>query len=263
MDTLCCAQDFICIIGKESERERILSTSSLLPCSIHGWISIQSAEQEQTLCYDRIAERLQLTWKTLNRTPPGFESALKFSIPATAEVIEYAAIKAYDMIHIGKNKCPSARTTFFDSTQKWARMREAGWCPSEISRIVETAPSLQTLHFLSRLSQSKPGDGHLCCTIKACLASRIAFSNYGTQHIVESCAYVVFSANVQTIIRILQHGSLPLLRISRTGHGNEALSFELVESTAHRSCVAISHVLTDDLGNAKANAVPQCQLSQI
>ena len=142
-------------------------------------------------------------------------------------------------------------------------MQENGWCPSEVRRCLGTFASVQTLYYLSKMQKHESRDHHQACTDQQCTAYQIKLGNYQTRHYTTNytCNEIVIDG--QAVTQILRNGQLPLLQISKLSQSLDEVSISVLASQLNSRYVALSHVWAEGLGNPKANALPQCQLSHL
>jgi hypothetical protein len=85
---------------------------------------------------------------------------------------------------------------------------------------------------------------------------------YQTQHTKDGCGCDVVEANQDQVISILASGGIPIVGFSMAGINNgEQLS--ILGSSNSTPYVAISHVWSHGLGNARINAIQRCQLLRL
>lgn len=143
------ANDFVRAAADDTSQ--VVTISQLLGI-IDIWIqNVHSGDLRPS--YDNVAEGLRLTHESLRATGLTSDLTLMLSIAATGELLEYAANKAF---HIGNfvedYKCPSSWRILFNESLWEASMREAGWCPSQITLLFQGCFSVQSLYFFIWLS---------------------------------------------------------------------------------------------------------------
>ncbi|MCJ1464129.1 hypothetical protein MMC07_002742 [Pseudocyphellaria aurata] len=254
-------KDFVRRDESSTTPTTVVSTAKLLAL-IDTWIrGIAMADSNHRISYDHIGECLWLVRTTLQAVPADFNSSQKYSIASVAELIGFAANKAFDVQPLD-SKCPTAWTLNFSNMQKESQMLSCGWCPAEIARSVHLFKSLQTLHFLSRMRNFKSQQRHRWCSTERCEAYQSNLVRYQTVHRTVDCPCDDYISDLPALTRILAKGALPLLRISKS-ESLDDFSVELVESQKDSSYIALSHTWADGLGNPSANALPRCQLLHI
>lgn len=256
---LCNPDDFI--VTSNSLTDKVVSTSKLVAV-VETWVR-QVEEGQIITTYEHVAECLQLAYATLRAAGPPFDHQIKLSIASTGEVLVYAANKAFHIEDMTKdNKCPTSWRMLIDDAPWTDVMRVAGWCPSQITLLIQGALSVQSLYFFTALSQPDlPGRHHLCNERK-CIAYQTNLEKYTTQHCTNDCQCEELSVDVEVIDQILIEGNLPLMRII-PGQTYAELRLEMVPSRPDSRYVALSHVWADGLGNPTANALPRCQLLRL
>ena len=105
------------------------------------------------------------------------------------------------------------------------------------------------------------GQDHESCTATSCLAYSTSDQTYTTRHVNEGCQCPLVSAPFEKIADVVAHGGIPLIDLGALSNDEEEL--RIVKGTAYSSSTAISQVWADGLGNAKANALPRCQLKRL
>ena len=245
--------------------ENYLSTRSLIP-TIETWMKqardLKRTDNEIAAGYDHAVKCLQLTSDALRlvqHNNSNFDARIRISIASVAELLVQATNRIFD---IQENKCPVTWALFYDEPTNSIRMRENGFCPTEIHRSVHTFMSLQTLHFLTYLKRSESMNTHQNCNIKQCLAHNNSLSNYVHKHRKNGCDCENLWVDLQEVVRILFCGSLPLLQIS-PGSELREISVRVVQSSPKSKFIALSHVWSDGLGNPTSNSLPRCQLQHL
>ena len=256
---LCSANDFVRAAADDTSQ--VVTTSQLLGI-IDIWIQkVHSGDLRPS--YDHVAECLRLTHESLRAAGPTFDLTLMLSIAATGELLEYAANKAF---HIGnfveEYKCPASWRILFNESLWEASMREAGWCPSQITLLFQGCFSVQSLYFFIWLSQSDAPSRHLRCDEQKCSAYQNSLGKYETRHVATDCICEHLSTDVIAIDGILKKGQPPLLRIV-PGQTLAELAVKILDSKPTSRYVALSHVWADGLGNPTADSLPRCQLLQL
>ena len=194
--------------------------------------------------------------------------------------------------HLGKTQCPlppevslsimvlgatlesslsqkQRMTGFRIEKRKWgsspivsARLALIGWCINDIGRLAETG-SITLSYFASTIKRELPeGRSHQNCTIQRCVAHHIEGGKYPTRHVRENCGCEHIKVPVENVIRVLQSGGIPAIKISpsSTLSDNEKPSVDVVSYRLGVKYCAFSHVWSDGLGNWQQNSLPACQL---
>ena len=240
---------------------KLLSTSRL-PGLIEQWMtSIQNGSS--TVTYEHVAKCLRLTHATLVAAGPDFDLRVKICIASVGELFEHAANQAFDIGNLVlQNKCPATWGPQFGKPMWNERMERSGWCPSQIETTKRSILHLQTLYFLASMQDTISNGRHGACDSLKCVAYQTDLEDYATQHVSKACKCEELSVDMSSLDGVLKTGSLPLLRIGEAETLSE-LTMELVASQPEPRYLALSHVWADGLGNAKANALPRCQLLQL
>ncbi|EXJ81109.1 hypothetical protein A1O3_07397 [Capronia epimyces CBS 606.96] len=139
------------------------------------------------------------------------------------------------------------------------RMQAQGWCTSEIA-MMENSFSATGRYFASRLSRQVVKKPHNQCNESKCLASQVDKAAYLTQHVNSGCDCAHDEVDVEQIRRILDSGSVPVIRIHTVEDQDTPIRLDVQGSGKY---VAFSHVWAQGLGNATANSLPTCQLSRL
>ena len=260
LGNICTSADFLRpgIDGTSS----IISTAQL-PALVERWVtSVQDGSS--SLAYEHVAQCLRLTHTTLMATGPDFDLSVKFCIASVGELFEYAANRAFEIGNLVlENACPTSWRRPFGETARFERLLgRSGWCPSQINIMVSSPASMQSLYFFASMHDSVSAGRHDLCDNVKCVAYQTDLENYATQHVTKTCRCEEFCVDISSLNNILQTGALALLRI-RGAETLDQLTVEVVASQPDSQYLALSHVWADGLGNAKANALPRCQLLQL
>ena len=259
LGNICKPVDFV--RAEKGGNGKIISTSRL-PKLIEQWMtSIQNGSS--TITYEHVAKCLRLTHATLLAAGPEFDLSVKFCIASVGELFEHATNRAFEIENLVlHNKCPATWGTQFGKTVWNERMQRSGWCPSQIETTTHTILHLQSLYFLASMQSSVSNGRHGVCDSLKCIAYQTNLEDYATQHVSKACRCKELCVDMSSLNTVLNTGALPLLRISEAETLDE-LTVELVASQPDSRYLALSHVWADGLGNAKANALPRCQLRQL
>lgn len=237
---------------------RVISTSQLLGLVEHWVKSIEDGSYAMT--YEHAAKCLRLTFDTLRVAGPEFDLSVKICIASVAELFTYATNRAFGIVNwVSDNKCPATWRKLFNDTPWVQRFEMSGWCPSQIEIMMRTSTSLQSLHFFASMQESISAGRHRLCNNWVCVAYQTDLEHYATQHVTKDCRCKDLHVDMSSLDAVLTSGGFPLLRIREAKTLNE-LTVEIVASQPGTCYLALSHVWADGLGNAKANALPRCQL---
>ena len=240
---------------------KIISTSRLLGLIEQWMASVQNGSS--TMTYEHVAKCLRLTHATLLAAGPEFDSSVKFCIASVGELFAQAANQAFDIGNLVlHNKCPATWGPQFGKTVWNERMESLGWCPSQIEITTRSTLQLQSLYFFASMPNSVSNGCHGACDSLKCVAYQTDLENYATQHVSKTCRCKELCIDMSDLDAVLTTGALPLLRINEAETLDE-LTVEIVASQSDSRYLALSHVWADGLGNAKANALPRCQLLQL
>ncbi|MCJ1451181.1 hypothetical protein MMC28_001516 [Mycoblastus sanguinarius] len=261
---LCRSESFTYVKENDDGPTELLSTSKLAGI-VDKWVAnVQAGQINPRPTYEHVAECLRLAFATLYAAGPDFDPQVKLSIASVGELLSLAANEAYGVSYTPKcNKCPNTWSQLIDRSYWEKIMLLAGWCPSQTRSTLGPTAYLQTLHFATCLGQPKSiSERHQNCYDQHCANYQINIDTYQTQHVTSQCKCPNLSVNTDYLAKILESGSLPLLRIQKV-HITAELSIELVASEPASRYVALSHVWADGLGNPRDNAIPRCQLDTL
>ncbi|KAL8793020.1 MAG: hypothetical protein Q9195_004424 [Heterodermia aff. obscurata] len=197
------------------------------------------------------------SWRTI--IPPLAER-YKLTLPLSVEVsfcvLENTLDRASRRRRFGNKPCPINAGLHCKGLIE--RLHEDGWCPSETSLILHMFEDTSTF-FASRLARLGTKANHSTCTTNKCLAFNVNTEDYRTHHTsgCKGCNNV--SIDHDQLNEMLRLNKIPRARVD-FGVGEAETAIALVDSGPY---VAISHVWSDGLGNATANALPSCQLLRI
>lgn len=167
------------------------------------------------------------------------------------------------------------------------RMREDGWCPSQLFRMctllnysamyfmshIERPDTSRTHHMIrinppsgpslpvtSQTNQNRYWSGEVCNEHK-CAMYHFNDTTYRTKH-AEGCTDCYeMVADYEEIYDILKNDSIPLILSIDAADNSQKI--RLVESGSNVEYVAISHVWSDGLGNVQRSALPRCQMLRL
>lgn len=162
------SEDFVAHAELNLLAVRVLSTSKLLGL-IDSWISTTSSGPElaDLTFYNHISKCLWLVKRLLRIVTIEFNASLKYTIASIAELIGFAASKAFNVQPIN-NTCPRVWTLDFNDIRRECQMLTAGWCRAEIKLCLQLFKSMQSFDFLSRVWRLEPGERHLSCSDERC-----------------------------------------------------------------------------------------------
>lgn len=259
LGNICQSADFL--RADEVGGRRTISTSRL-PGLVEQMVRAIE-DGSSTLTYEHVAKCLRLTYATLRAAGPGFDLRVKLCIASAAELFEYATNKAFRIEDVVlENKSPGPWRTLLEIPPWVERLERSGWCPSQIEIIIRLSTSLQSLHFFASMPNSISTGNHGLCDNRKCVAYQTDLKSYATQHVSSECRCKDVYVDLSSLNAVLTTGGLPLLRI-REAKTLADLTVEIVISQPDTCYLALSHVWADGLGNAKANALPRCQLLRL
>ncbi|KAI4189235.1 MAG: hypothetical protein L6R41_001615 [Letrouitia leprolyta] len=252
---------------------RMIIDSTMLPELIQRWESraqgIKATDHEagdETLTIkdgDTISRLLMGVIQACNNLDEHKEpsKSISFSIRILVEILAKAVWRA-------SNDNKMERWTIWKlgpTSILTDRMANTGWCPFQITRLwYQYLPS--TVYYLSSLPHRNTFGGHThhTCIADHCAATRVNPITYEPQHRKSCCSSSQHSGDCNmvgvdttSIANIILQGSIPLIEIRLQSDGSVALD---VVPHENRLYVAISHVWSGGLGNARANSMRSCQL---
>jgi hypothetical protein len=171
---------------------------------------------------------------------PDFDPSLKFAIAALEDYLGGHISRACVKYQFGSMYFNiSSKGTH--SSEICGAMEKSGWCPSDIQRIKDKYPSVQTWNLLSQLDRSEPPRDHSGCSKFICTSYQIDTRNYRVGHCLAGCTCSEYLVDNEATIAVLQKpGLVPLLDI-RPGLSLAELKIDVIESSSVLY-IAISHV---------------------
>ncbi|KAK4179013.1 hypothetical protein QBC36DRAFT_88261 [Triangularia setosa] len=140
-------------------------------------------------------------------------------------------------------------------------LRLRGWCPF-YARKVLTSYNYAVAYYFTRLFRLFSTEvSHDGCSFDECVASNADIFSYVPKHIRYGCQCQPMSVGMDQVRAIIEDGGVPLVRLR--GSLQRGIGLEVVRMTARTRYVVISHVWSDGIGNANANAMPECQLRRV
>ena len=259
LGSICTSADFI-----QPAKDGVGSVISTLrlPMLVEQWLSsVQDGSSGMT--YEHVAQCLRLTYTTLMAAGPDFDLSVKLCIASVGELFEYAANTAFKIGNlILENACPATWSSLLGGDTKAEWLTRSNWCPSQIEIVVGSPTALQSFYFFASMHDSGSTGHHGLCDKIKCVAYQTDLKNYETQHAIQECPCQDFCVDTSSLDAIVTAGGLALIRI-REAETVDQLAVDLVAAQPNSRYLALSHVWADGLGNAKANALPRCQLLQL
>ena len=212
------------------------------------------------MTYEHVAKCLRLTFAIIRAAGPEFDLRIKLCIASVGELCEYATNRAFGIEDLVlDNKCPASWRTLFENAPWVERLEISGWCPSQIEIMMRSSITLQSLYFFVFMQDSISGERHGLCDNRKCVVHQTDLEHYTSQHVIRGCRCTDLHVDTSSLYAVVTTGGLPLLRI-REAETLDELTVEIVVAEPDTCYLALSHVWADGLGNAKANALPRCQL---
>ncbi|KUJ23592.1 uncharacterized protein LY89DRAFT_680318 [Mollisia scopiformis] len=206
--------------------------------------------------YEHMVQCLDCVHMLISTVPNDFNWSVKSSIAALGELFTIIMQTVLRALEAPTDFSRMWGVRFLNDEAK-ASMREHGWCRSDIARAEAKYDKVQTLYIARMLDKSHPIRDHSQCTDASCYAHQNNMSQYDVQHQKLSCSCTELVMEEESLLSmVLEEGHYPLLKFEGQ---MDNLSCEPVRSGS-QPYVAISHVWSDGLGNAEANALPKCRL---
>lgn len=155
---------------------------------------------------------------------------------------------------------PAPFMTFPGGDFTSSRMREAGWCPSDIAMVSEYM-SASSLYYASSLRRSQLHSDHSNCGRQLCLANQVDTTTYQTAHWDNNCTCDHVRVPVSKLIPIIAEKGIPLITITIAASGDPVLEISPYHRGQHY--IAFSHVWSDGMGNLRQNSLPRCQIIRL
>ncbi len=155
---------------------------------------------------------------------------------------------------------PAVSMTFPGGKFTLSRMREAGWCPSDIAMVSEYM-SASSLYYASSLRRSQLHSDHSNCGRQLCFANQVDTTTYQTAHWDENCTCDHIRVPVSKLIPIIAEKGIPMITITIAASGNPVL--EILPYSKGQHYIAFSHVWSDGMGNLRQNSLPRCQILRL
>lgn len=252
----------------DGEVEKLMVTTTDLLCRLEDWeVKIQQDKASLTDVYKHIAQCLDLTYACLIVEYPAFDDFLKFHLASAAEILGYAANKACNVAWTDspdRSLIPiNWGRTISEHLQETVLLKWSNCCPSQMRMLMQDFREPQALAFTAACFHEDAGQSHHACRDgSTCRTGDSIASGQLTRHVSDSCECQFLHVDPEDLIRCLESGSLPLLRIKEEADF-DIISIEVVASTDSTAYEALSHVWADGLGNPAATALPRFQISRL
>ncbi|KAL8654999.1 MAG: hypothetical protein Q9210_001161 [Variospora velana] len=149
------------------------------------------------------------------------------------------------------------------------RMAAAGWCRFRIAKLwYQHRPS--TMYYISSLPERATfgGNKHDTCTTERCTSATIDPITYEPRHW-KTCSSAVANSKTCSMVGVdtacvasmILEDSFPLIEIQT--HTDGGIELKVHKYKMGLRYVAVSHVWSGGLGNAKANSMRSCQLGYL
>lgn len=143
-------------------------------------------------------------------------------------------------------------------TSLLGKLATNNYCPNQIDMLARCM-DVSSLYYVSLLGPPKIKKNHAGCTVRQCLVDQVDESRYETKHTRESCECHFVHPDLEKVHAVLGKGGIPILSPNVDSEGIID-SLDVLEAKRGLRYVALSHVWSDGLGNAKENALPRCQV---
>jgi hypothetical protein len=144
------------------------------------------------------------------------------------------------------------------------RLVENGWCIHQAIQVCQTY-DYQIVNYLSSLHRRVSlRISHEACPLSdRCIAHDVDLTNqnsYKQRHVIEGCGCPQVSVPTDDVLSIIEKGGIPIISL-KAKDGQFVL--KVVKCQPWTRFAAVSHVWSDGLGNAMANALPRCQIERL
>ncbi|KAL8800586.1 MAG: hypothetical protein Q9200_007202 [Gallowayella weberi] len=260
-------QEYV-ITSLDGDVKKFVITTADLLSRLEEWeVRIQQDKSSSMDVYKHIAQCLNLTYACLNVKYAAFDEPLRFHLASVAELLGYAASKACDVAWRDNPSRSLIPLTWVaplsERFQKTVFLEWSHFCPSQMQMLSEEFGEPQALAFVAACFHEEADQSHHACQAgSTCRAGDSIASGQVTRHVTDSCECKFLHVDPEELVRCLESGSLPLLRIKDEANFDR-MSIEVVASKDFPTYVALSHVWADGLGNPTATALPRCQVSRL
>ncbi|KAB2579002.1 hypothetical protein DBV05_g2483 [Lasiodiplodia theobromae] len=267
--------DPACLVEEAATGERRI-TFAPLPGLFREWKERGRTlpPREKKLQYRRVSNIIMgmLCFAIINFTPvkkhAGREAPrVKRRAGFGVEVSIMALVELIEINSINDRNGPGAESNMGDThlcSFLEAKMRELGWCPSEIS-LFNTHLNNTGLYFASRLDRQSLRLNHSACAMSKCRARNVVKGGYVTKHASDCTKREpdFIGVDEHMLENLLQNSELPLPCLDLGPLESRAASAAKLDLVTPKEYVAISHVWSDGLGNERQNSLPLCQLRRL
>lgn len=138
------------------------------------------------------------------------------------------------------------------------RMIQNSWCPSDVALLHQTLD--QTGLYITSTLNRPVVQKHTECPWDKCLANDIDERVYRTKHTRHGCSCKHIVVDSEALSSIILRGVSPSIAVWPGKGGDGDVRIGITDSEPY---VAISHVWSHGLGNARNNSLPRCQLLRL
>jgi Heterokaryon incompatibility protein (HET) len=144
------------------------------------------------------------------------------------------------------------------------RLTDNGWCIHQAFQACQTY-DYSIVNYMSFLRRKIPDrvTHKPCAFSNKCIANDVNLSDrnsYKQRHVEDDCTCELISVPTDEVLSIIEKGGVPIISL-RTK--KDQLHLKVVKCQPWNRFAAISHVWSDGLGNATANALPRCQVARL
>ena len=139
-------------------------------------------------------------------------------------------------------------------------IKAGGWCPSEVSLILQGFDDT-TAFFSSQIDRGRTRANHVECSTNKCIAYNVPTGNYITKHAMDCHGCGSVEVRAEALSSLLRTGQTPRARLHLSDTDEDLQPSVELEDTG--PYIAISHVWSDGLGNARNNSLPACQILRL
>ncbi|KAL8797248.1 MAG: hypothetical protein Q9182_007232 [Xanthomendoza sp. 2 TL-2023] len=227
--------------------ENFVITTADLSSRLEEWeVKIQQDKASSMDVYKHVAQCLNLTFACLNVKYLAYDETLRFHLASVAELLGYAANKACDVAWRDNPLQSLIPITWAGSVSehfwKTVFLEWSHCCPSQMQMLSHEFGEPQALAFVAACFHEDADQSHHACRDgSTCRAGDSIASGQVTRHVADSCECKFLHVNPEELVRCLESGSLPLIRIKDEGD-IDRISIEVVASKDSTTYVALSHV---------------------
>ncbi|KAK3349201.1 hypothetical protein B0T25DRAFT_236864 [Lasiosphaeria hispida] len=182
------------------------------------------------------------------------------SVIALGHALNKAMVSGFDIRRTGSH--------WGGSFMLQQRILAKGWCPVDVQRTFVTSKGLSIpgQYYMAKLHNTETNIHHGDCTEFECRARNTDESTYQQSHALGckgDCAGFQY-APLEQLTTIIREGDIPVFKWNLGTRSLELAAVKVQKrGVGSPPFMAISHVWSDGLGNARDNAVYECQLEAL